>query len=62
MDLGSVLLQVGKLIAHASRQLKHNEVSYPTRNLKLATISYALKIWGCYYMVIFLTYLLIMKD
>ncbi|KAA3466578.1 reverse transcriptase [Gossypium australe] len=35
----------GKVIAYASRQLKLHEKNYPTQDLELATIVFALKIW-----------------
>nr|GFC72020.1 putative reverse transcriptase domain-containing protein [Tanacetum cinerariifolium] len=35
--LGCVLMQHGKVIAYASRQLKPYEVNYPTHDLELAT-------------------------
>ncbi|XP_056698023.1 uncharacterized protein [Spinacia oleracea] len=38
----------GKVIAYASRQLKPYEANYPTYDLKLAAIVYALKIWRHY--------------
>ena len=43
--LGSVLMQNGKVIAYASRQLRHHEGSYPVHDLELAAVVYALKIW-----------------
>ena len=46
--LGCVLMQNGKVIAYASRQLKPYEVNYPTHDLKLAAIVFALKIWRHY--------------
>ena len=42
--LGCVLMQRGKIVAHASRQLKPYEQNYPTHNLKLAAMIFALKI------------------
>ncbi|XP_069143294.1 uncharacterized protein [Solanum lycopersicum] len=36
VGLGSVLMQKGKMIAYASRQLKSNEKNYPTHDLALA--------------------------
>nr|GEZ70091.1 retrotransposon protein, putative, Ty3-gypsy subclass [Tanacetum cinerariifolium] len=36
--LGCVLMQHGKVIAYASRQLKPYEANYPTHNLELATV------------------------
>jgi ribonuclease HI len=46
--LGYVLMQQGKVIAYASRQLKDHEKNYPTHDLELAAIVYALKIWRHY--------------
>ncbi|KAI3808712.1 hypothetical protein L1987_24670 [Smallanthus sonchifolius] len=46
--LGCVLMQRGKVIAYASRQLKIHEVNYPTHDLELAAIVFALKIWRHY--------------
>ncbi|KAA3473077.1 Integrase, catalytic core [Gossypium australe] len=43
--LGCVLIQEGKVIAYASRQLKPREKNYPTHDLELAAIVFALKIW-----------------
>ncbi|GKD34960.1 putative nucleotidyltransferase, ribonuclease H, partial [Tanacetum coccineum] len=39
--LGCVLMQHGKVIAYASRQLKPYEVNYPTHDLELAAIVFA---------------------
>nr|GEV51497.1 putative reverse transcriptase domain-containing protein [Tanacetum cinerariifolium] len=38
----------GKVIAYASRQLKPYEVNYPTHDLELAAVVFALKIWKHY--------------
>nr|GEX08939.1 putative reverse transcriptase domain-containing protein [Tanacetum cinerariifolium] len=46
--LGCVLMQHGKFIAYASRQLKPYEVNYPTHDLELAAVVFALKIWRHY--------------
>ncbi|KAL8145815.1 hypothetical protein AgCh_003819 [Apium graveolens] len=46
--LGCVLMQHGKVIAYASRQLKPHEQKYPTHDLELAAIVFALKIWRHY--------------
>ncbi|KAA0031856.1 gag protease polyprotein [Cucumis melo var. makuwa] len=43
--LGCVLMQQGKVVAYASRQLKSHEHNYPTHDLELATVVFALKIW-----------------
>ncbi|WMV50116.1 hypothetical protein MTR67_043501 [Solanum verrucosum] len=44
VGLGCVLMQNGKVIAYASRQLKVHEKNYPTHDLELATVVFALKI------------------
>lgn len=46
--LGCVLMQEGKVIAYASRQLKKHECNYPTHVLELAAVVLALKIWRHY--------------
>nr|GEU59189.1 retrotransposon protein, putative, Ty3-gypsy subclass [Tanacetum cinerariifolium] len=46
--LGCVLMQHGKVIAYASRQLKPYEENYPTHDLELAIVVFALKIWRHY--------------
>ncbi|KAL0539789.1 hypothetical protein IC582_024007 [Cucumis melo] len=46
--LGCVLMQQGKLVAYASRQLKSHEQNYPTHDLELAAVVFALKIWRHY--------------
>ncbi|KAL8114916.1 hypothetical protein AgCh_021664 [Apium graveolens] len=46
--LGYVLMQHDKVIAYASRQLKPHEEKYPTHDLELAAIVFALKIWRHY--------------
>ncbi|KAJ9561583.1 hypothetical protein OSB04_006743 [Centaurea solstitialis] len=46
--LGCVLMQRGKVIAYASRKLKTNEVNYPTHDLELAAVVFALKLWRHY--------------
>ena len=46
--LGCVLMQEGKVITYASRQLKPHEKNYPTHDLELAAIVFALKIWRHY--------------
>ena len=45
MGLGGVLMQNGQVVAYASRQLKTHESNYPTHDLKLAVVVFALKIW-----------------
>ncbi|GJS59362.1 putative reverse transcriptase domain-containing protein [Tanacetum coccineum] len=46
--LGCVLMQHGKVIAYASRQLKPYEVNYPTHDLELAAVVFAIEIWRHY--------------
>jgi hypothetical protein len=46
--LGCVLMQDGRVIPYASRQLKKHEVNYPTHDLELAIVVHALKIWRHY--------------
>ena len=48
IGLGCVLMQDGKVVAYASRQMKSHEQNYPTHDLELATIVSALKIWQHY--------------
>ncbi|KAJ9556950.1 hypothetical protein OSB04_011564 [Centaurea solstitialis] len=45
LGLGCVLMQRGKVIAYASRQLKEYEKKYPTHDLELAAVVFALKLW-----------------
>jgi hypothetical protein len=47
-DLGCVLMQEGRVIAYASRQLRRHEEHYPTHDLELAAVVHALKIWRHY--------------
>ncbi len=41
-------MQTERVVAYASRQLKPYEKNYPTHNLKLAAVVFALKIWKHY--------------
>jgi len=43
-----VLMQHGRVIAYASRQLKPHELNYPTHDLELAAVIFALKLWTHY--------------
>ena len=45
IGLGCVLMQDGKVVAYASKQLKPHEQNYPTHDLELAAIVFTLKIW-----------------
>ena len=42
--LGCVLMQEGKVVAYASRQLKSHEKNYPMHDLELAAIVFVIKI------------------
>ena len=46
--LGPVLMQHSRVIAYASRQLKDYEKNYPTHDLELAAMVFALKMWRHY--------------
>ena len=46
--LGYVLMQNDRVIAYASRQLKKHKENYPTHDLELAIVVFALKIWRHY--------------
>lgn len=43
--LGCVLMQIGKVVAYAWRQLKDHEKNYPTHYFKLASIIFAFQIY-----------------
>ncbi|WVZ70757.1 hypothetical protein U9M48_019399 [Paspalum notatum var. saurae] len=46
--LGCVLMQEGRVIAYASCQLRKHQVNYPTHDLELLAVVYALKKWRHY--------------
>jgi hypothetical protein len=48
--LRCVLMQEGHVIDYASRQLRKQELNYPTHDLELAAVVHALKIWRHYIM------------
>ena len=48
LGLGCVLMQHGRVIAYASQQLQIHERNYPTHDLELAAVIFALKIWRHY--------------
>ncbi|GKA26744.1 putative reverse transcriptase domain-containing protein [Tanacetum coccineum] len=48
LGLGCVLIQRGKVITYASRQLKIHEKNYTTHDLELDLVVFALKIWRHY--------------
>jgi hypothetical protein len=43
-------MQVGRVVAYASRQLRKHQVNYPTHDLELADVVHAIKIWKHYLM------------
>ena len=46
--LGCVLMQSWRVVAYGSRQLKNHEQNYPTHDMELAAIVFALRIWRHY--------------
>jgi hypothetical protein len=48
LGLGCVLMQEGKVIAYALRQLRKHEKNCPSHDLELAAVLHALKIWRHY--------------
>ena len=48
IGLECVLMQDGKVVAYASRQLKPHEQNYPTHGLELAAVVFVLKFWRHY--------------
>ena len=48
IGLGCILMQKGKVLAYALRQLKVHEKNYPIHDLELAAVVFALKIWRHY--------------
>jgi hypothetical protein len=48
IGLGCVLMQEGKVIGHGSWQLKKHDRRYPTHDLELAAMVFALKSWWHY--------------
>jgi hypothetical protein len=46
--IGRVLMQDGRAIAYASRQLQCHEEHYPTQDLELLAIVHTLKVWRHY--------------
>ena len=44
LGLGCVLMQEGRVVAYASRQLRKHELNYPTHDLELTAVVHALKI------------------
>jgi hypothetical protein len=48
IGLGCVLMQEGRVIAYGSRQLRKHEGNYPTHDLELVAVVFALKSWRHY--------------
>ena len=46
--LGYVLMHFGRVVAYGSLQLKNHERNYPTHDMELAAVVFALKIWRHY--------------
>ena len=46
--MGCVLMQNGRVVAYASRQLKKHEQNYHTHDLEMAVVVFVLKIWRHY--------------
>lgn len=46
--LGNVLMQTERVVAYASHQFENHELNYPTHDLELAAVVFALKIWRHY--------------
>jgi hypothetical protein len=48
IGLGCVLMQEGRVIAYGSRQLRKHEGNYPTHDLEMVAVVFALKSWRHY--------------
>ena len=48
LGLGGVLMQNQRVVAYVSRQLRTHEQNYPTHDLELAAVVFALKAWRHY--------------
>ena len=46
--LGCVLMKDRRVVAYASRQLKKHELNYPTHDLEMTAVVFALKLWRHY--------------
>ena len=51
VGLGCMLMQNGRVVAYALRQLKKHERNYPTHDLEMAAVVFALKYGGIICMV-----------
>ena len=45
LGLGGVLMQDGRVVSYASRQLRRHELNYSTHDLELAAVVHVLKTW-----------------
>ena len=45
---GAVFMKNGKVVVYVSRQLKAHEENYPTHDLEMTVVIFALKIWQHY--------------
>ena len=61
VGFGCVLMQHGKVIAYASRKLKVHERNYPTNDLELAFLVFALEIFKHYLYGVHVDMLLIIR-
>jgi hypothetical protein len=61
ISLGCVLMQEGRVIAYGSRQLRKHEGNYPTHDLELAAVVFALKSWDIIFMARLVTFTSIIK-
>ena len=50
--LGCVLMQHGKVVAYAYKQLESYERNYPTHDLELVAMIFSLKIWRHFFFVV----------
>ena len=48
VGLGCVLMQKGRVVAYASRQLHKHEENYPKHDLELVAVVFTLKLWQHY--------------
>ena len=48
LGLGGVLMQTQRVVAYASRQLRIHERNYPSHDLELVAVVFALKVWRHY--------------
>ena len=46
--LGCIFMQSERVVAYGSQQLKNHEHNYPTHDMELAAVVFALKIWRHY--------------